>query len=376
MDESSVKFSPEHKNGHVAILRGWKRRQFLQIERRNPLKRRRAAVTLMAFVSDNEEINKELPQIIVGAEHHIQAWMSPLLMNGRTDNVLVLRRKSAWLRSDNVVSIIRALGKTLEPFLDRFRFILMMDAAPIHIAKKVVQACTRYCIYPLYIPASMTGLLQPLDTHVFAIYKNLVRRRHQDAMVKSEAGDVSTYAFLEILISAIVEVITGRSWRNAFLHTGFVGRQQALSTSLKDKLGLQAPPNLAPILPTLHELEVIYPKGTEPPVDCLFELFMPPKMRKRILPESFTWSGPPVNPANPWKGRLRSSSALLVDSQQVLEDSFFADSPAPSGAGHSLTHTACPRLISSLSLPAPGTLPKARRLLPPQPLPRRHPARP
>ena len=172
MDESSVKLSPQHRQGHVALQPGWKRRQSLRIERRNPLKLRRAAVTFVAFVSDCEAATKELPQIIVGVEHIIQAWMTPLLMKGRTDNRFVLCRKSAWLTSEAVLRVMNALRAALKPFLDRFRFILMLDAAPIHICKRVVQACAQCSIYLMYVPASMTSLLQLLDTRIFALYKS------------------------------------------------------------------------------------------------------------------------------------------------------------------------------------------------------------
>ena len=68
---------------------------------------------MAAFVSDNDEVNKALPQIIVGAEHVIQAWMTHLLNNHRADSIFVLRRKSAWLRSDVVVNLIKLLGAAL-----------------------------------------------------------------------------------------------------------------------------------------------------------------------------------------------------------------------------------------------------------------------
>ena len=45
-------------------------------------------MTLAAFVSDNDEVNKARPQIIVGAEHVIQAWMTSLLNNHRADSIL------------------------------------------------------------------------------------------------------------------------------------------------------------------------------------------------------------------------------------------------------------------------------------------------
>ena len=116
LDESCCKLSPQPRRGCVALPSGLKSQLRRQIERRNPLKMRRSAVTLAAFVSDNDEVNKALPQVIVGAEHVIQAWMTPHLMNGRTDGIFVLRRKSAWLRADVVVNLINVLGESLKPF--------------------------------------------------------------------------------------------------------------------------------------------------------------------------------------------------------------------------------------------------------------------
>ena len=151
MDESSCKLSPQVTRGLVALPSGMKGQQFLQIERRNPLKLRRSAVTLAAFVSDNDEVNKALPQIIVGAEHIIQAWMTPQLMKDRQDSIFVLRRKSAWLKTDVVVNLIKVLGEALKPFASSHRFVLIMDAARIHLCKRVVQACTRHGIHLMYV---------------------------------------------------------------------------------------------------------------------------------------------------------------------------------------------------------------------------------
>ena len=100
-------------------------------------------MTLAAFLSDHDEVNKALPQVIVGAEHVIQAWMTPILMNGRADSICVLRRKSAWLRSDVVVNLTNLLGEALKPFAGTHRFVLMLDAARIHLSTKVVKACSR-----------------------------------------------------------------------------------------------------------------------------------------------------------------------------------------------------------------------------------------
>ena len=80
-------------------------------------------MTLAAFVSDNDEVSKALPQIIVGGEHVIQAWMTPLLNKDRADNIFVLRRKSAWLRSHVVVNLTNVFGAALKPFASACPFV-------------------------------------------------------------------------------------------------------------------------------------------------------------------------------------------------------------------------------------------------------------
>ena len=364
MDESCCKLSPQVKRGFVALPAGLKSRQFLQIERRNPLKLRRSAVTLAAFVSDNDEVNQALPQIIVEAEHVIQAWMTPLLMNDRTDSIFVIRRKSAWLRSDVVVNIINVLGEALKPFGKTCRFVLMLDAAKIHLSKKVVQACTRHGIYLMYVPASMTSLLQPLDTHVFSLYKRYIRREYEEALVNSDSGEISTFAFLKILIAAIENIIQARSWKNAFLQTGFGNQQQGISRSVKMKLELEAVPLIQASLPSLEELHAIYPSNVEPVVDCLFDLFLPPKQRRRILPESFTCAAPLMNPANPWQGRLRSSSRLISESQPEPEHREVPTLSLPAASSSDHPWPAIPSAPTTSSSAPRVLIPKAKRLFP------------
>ena len=364
MDEPCCKLSPQLRRGLVALPSGLKSRQFLQIERRNPLKSRRSAVTLAAFVSDNDEVNRALPQIIVGAKHVIQAWMTPRLMNGRTDSIFVLRRKSAWLRSDVMVNIIKVLGETLKPFARTSRFVLMLDAAKIHLSKKVVQACTRHSIHLLYIPASMTSVLQPLDTHVFSLFKRFLCHEYETALVASASGEVSTLTFLKLLIAAVENVIQKRSWKHAFLQTGFGNQQKDLSNSLRTKLQLEGVPVIEPSLPTLEELNIIYPSNVEPAVDVLFDLFLPLKKRRRVLPESFTWAEPVRDPANPWKGRLRSSSRMFSESQQEPEHHPAETlTPAPA-VGSDQPCPAWPKTTPMTSSAANVVLPRARRLFP------------
>ena len=219
----------------------------------------------------------------------------------------------------------------------------------------------------------MTSLLQPLDTHVFSLYKRFVRREYEDALVRSRSGEVNIFPFLKILIAAVDHVIQARSWKKAFLQTGFGNQQRELSCSLKQKLQLEVVPVLQPSLPTFDELAVIYPRNAEPAVDYLFELFLPTKLRKRVLPESFTWMAPPVDPDHPWKGRLRSSSTLHLDIQPEPENCPVQAAPTASSGAPPSPAATWPSPAARSSSPRRPVLPRGRRLLPPRRRPRSPP---
>ena len=135
----------------------------------------------------------------------------------KSDNMLVLRRRSAWLATEIVVDIVRALGVALADIMDRYRFILMMDAAPAHVPnKRAVQACTCAGLHFLCIAASMKACWQPLDTHVFTVYKNHIRNCIEAALVNSESGGIGRLSALEILLNGIRDVFQARTWRCCF----------------------------------------------------------------------------------------------------------------------------------------------------------------
>ena len=360
MDESSVKLSPPLRRGAVAVKEGWTRRRFLEVERRNPLNLRRAAVTYVAFVCDSEEIAKVLPQLLIGAEYVMQAWMSARL-NQRDDNIFVLRRKTGWLNTEVVTNVVKLLAAVLQPFQNTHRFILMLDAAPVHLKKEVVKTCNRYGIYLMYVAASMTSILQPLDTHVFAQYKRYLREGCEDMIVDDESGELRTYAVLDLMIRAIKHVVTGRSWQQAFRHVGFGNKQADLSTTTLSRLALEASPRIPATLPTFEQLVSVYPTGADIPVHHLFTLFSSADKPARDPREP---CAPPARTdgGNPWVGRLRSSSMLHVEQEAVSDD----DRDAPSAPASS-TDPVVPTLRQE-AVPAAwmisreARLPRARRL--------------
>ena len=70
-------------------------------------------------------------------------------------------------------------------------------------------------------------------------------------------------------------VLRGRSWRNAFWDLGLTGVQACLSETVLEKIQLTERPCVASMLPTLAELQAVFPARSVLPIDDIFGWFMP-----------------------------------------------------------------------------------------------------
>ena len=147
-------------------------------------------MTHVGLVCDVPEAQRVLPQIVIGNFHTLPKKAMAALLAKLPDNVHLLRRKSAWNDKGLYAIIIRMIAEALAPFAGAYQPILLHDAFRGHIAWNVFAAFTRVGIWPIIVPALMTSLLQPLDTHVFAEYKWWVQELYQRALAESvEEGE-------------------------------------------------------------------------------------------------------------------------------------------------------------------------------------------
>ena len=161
----------------------------------------------MASVCDDTEIQRELPQIVIGSEKVVQQTVSHTLNADPFGRVYCLRQKSAWLNSRLMSTIIKLIGKTLEKFTSTHYFILNMDACPIHCTQEVARACNRAKLHLCLVPASMTGVMQVCDTHVFSQLKGFIRQGMERLRLDSVTGEATTLRVMQLLAEAVDHVV-------------------------------------------------------------------------------------------------------------------------------------------------------------------------
>lgn len=59
------------------------------------------------------------------------------------------------------------LCESLEPILAHRGVYLLLDMASSHIHDSIVELCMEKGVRAILVPAALTSLVQPLDTHVF-----------------------------------------------------------------------------------------------------------------------------------------------------------------------------------------------------------------
>ena len=366
MDETHVKLYFPLRKGAIAPLPCDTFKLWRVGETKASLSLRRSGVTFVAFVCDDHEVQQRLPQIVIGGETVLPRRVLNELNEEDLDNIFFLRQKKSWVNAKVMVSIIDLLAATLKEYQETHCFILSMDTCPSHVPSEVPAACSRVGIRPLYVPASMTGDMQPCDVAVFGIFKRFIRDRLEDLRVESSDGEVSTKDFMLSIVAGIHKVLMKRSWCSTFQHCGLRDRQKRLAKGFLRKLRWGDVPNVSADLPTLHQLEMVYPRGANIPILELFKWYFPNKTAstKRVRMQSACEALP--CPSAPWFGRLRSSSALQMQDSATHDSCSDADTSFPVLELPPPTESQQPWPPSTTSLSASTRheVPRARRWLP------------
>ena len=310
VDETSVPMQYPANTGYLHIPTGTSRKKVVATEQASTLSKRRAYMSLVAMLSDDPCAQRLLPQVLVSNKRLLSEATHAQLSErvGNCANQFVWRRQSAWVDAAAMVQILHLLRGSLEPIWLQVHVVLLLDCCPVHASQKVVAAAGRLGFRLVMVPASMTGLLQPLDAYCFAGLK----KRHRDSVLQecmsNHVGEVSVVTHCTKVMKAVDSFLTGGSWAAAFRGCGFGNLQRSLGGRAKAKLRWpEGPPDIGAHLPSLGDLQSVWLRGKDLPIDHLFRL----AHRRRIEEESLEIEEIPAE-AHPWAGRLRSHSAQTL----------------------------------------------------------------
>lgn len=265
LDETSVCLHQGTGKGNVFISR--KRRVTQRVSRQ----KRRCCITHVALICDQPHIQPLLPQVLVGNHATFLVRDMEALRASCPPNLILVRQQSAWNNKLLCARIIRWLGLALAPHSDRYQPVLLLDGSRIHFAREVLLACRRAGIWVVFIPARMTWLMQPLDTHAFRRYKQFLREAYQNARISNATSELCIHDFLQCLYSTIRSVLQGLEWDRAFDQDGFGSQQRLLSSAICANLQATTELLVPSDHPTPDEIALCFPRRTVVPHALLFQ---------------------------------------------------------------------------------------------------------
>ena len=255
------------------------------------LAQRRLHLTHVCFICDDPSVQPLLPQIIIGNFNTFLVRDMLELLDDTPKNVYLVRQKSAWNNIKLMVKIVNLLVQCLGNVLDRFHVIFSLDACGLHCAPEVIDAIVRGGLHYLLVPASLTWLLQPCDTHLFVIFKRFLKNAYVRLRVELSDGTFNIKRFLEVVYDALRVVVQGRRWKPAFLADGYGNTQKDISEFIRRHIGFAGQDLcIADTMPTEESIQILFPINKQCYYGKLFRMFLPATLALPAPPPRYNLS--------------------------------------------------------------------------------------
>ena len=269
-DETCVQVFNSRLRGNLVNVARKKKKEPASLTRNTHGFNPNLALAHLVCVCDDMEIQRLLPQVILVRESSVSEATAREISEEFGGKVCILRLERAWSTATVIREFFIRLRIALRHFRGTHEFIVYGDAYRAHISQSVWEtagrAGFRYCV----IPALMTWVFQPCDTHVLAGYKQNVRILFSQALSN---GGQAAFTFKAMIRWACIlcrDYLNKKMWKHAFEHCGLVGHQHLVSWATVHKVGLDDVHNAPSTLPSLLELQSVFPRNQWLPLPHMF----------------------------------------------------------------------------------------------------------
>ena len=330
MDETSIRLHQSHGEGHlvhIAAVQKQSSRSLVQDVSRQAL---RGSLTLVAFICNDPSAQSALPQVLIVSRALMTERVAQQVSATLPPNVLLWRCAKAWVTSVVMVRLMALLRERLVSLQGRRQILLYFDAYRAHWTTQALRAMARSNFMYCLIPAKLTWVLQPLDSHIFGNFKHCLKVKCQMGQTLKANGKLDSLLLIKSVCDCIIEVLEGRPWLKAFEETGLIGSQAKVSKRVLAQLGMHSMPSVSNEMPKLQHLQVLFPAHAYIPIDSLFACFVR-GVRSASLGQT---DGDEQNADNTtgqptsYRSRLRSSCMLQRPSAPASSSEPWQQTPA------------------------------------------------
>jgi hypothetical protein len=237
MDETSLAMAYGGQRGNIKVTKreGQFRQRFVE---RLSSSERRQSVSLLVHLANIAEVHRELPQIFLGSARHFTGTFLANHRPAMPQGMYLWSNDRGWMTHAVCSVLLQAIHASLGELMQRYHVILVMDAHRAHINDAICRRATRLGMSLLYVPAKLTWLLQPADTHLFGQFKAAVRRKYTNGRLATHDGRMDKDQWLPLVCSALQESVIDKHWSRAFASNGLTNQQQDTSMYVRSMVGL------------------------------------------------------------------------------------------------------------------------------------------
>ena len=262
LDETYVSYHQGLRRGIVAVekhILPTGERPLTQRASRHEL---RMGLTHVGIICDDVEVQRLLPQVLIVPDNVLRKRDLAEAKALMPPHVYILRRPTKWVSVDVLIWVMRLIQWSLRAVRHKFHIVFLMDVLAQHFADDLVREMAGLAFWCIFIPGRLTWLLQPCDTHAFALFK----QRLQLVFLRERAADDGVerhgvFGWLLNITRCIDYVINGRSWALAFKQNGFGGNQLEISSFIRRHLGASPSLPVPPGYPSEIALRLIFPQN-------------------------------------------------------------------------------------------------------------------
>ena len=299
---------------------------------------------LIASIVSDEALQSKLPQVFLPRSKpgvYPPLSVRRVFSDARTP-VQAYHGGSGFQNADSMRQWLSDLRHVLRKERPNHMWILVMDCYSVHLSMESLKYAKVLGFCVVLIPGRMTWLLQPLDSHVFAEFKRLLRRLIMHQRIASDTGTITWSDGLRAATTAVRAKLVSKSWRSVMQGSGMVAEASTLRPALQNVLrGVE----LDPRPPTKAELEIVL--GTHGPhVGHVWELLAAPNKRLAVS-----------------RGKDGEVGGAAASALEFAAPSSSASEHVPAAAASSTASGG----QASLSTPTTRRFPVGRRLWMPQP---------
>jgi hypothetical protein len=205
----------------------------------------RAHATLMAAVCDDALLQKHLPQLLLTKDKTLTRAEKTALAN-LARPIRWLAGSTGWMTSSILKQIFTIYRREIRVHRPNAEIVMVFDVASQHVTREVFMHLNRLGLHTLLIPAGMTWLLQPLDTHVFSTLKRTLHDRQTRGRALSPLGILPACSWIQIAGAAIKDVLVDRDWTHSLrgngLHSQVVPLRPTLAKFFREVVPVLAEP--------------------------------------------------------------------------------------------------------------------------------------